>query len=71
MQKFVMFVNKNLKINMLKTQNIVKLGTVVIIKRNIGVLHIAYVIYICIYTHNIYNLLKVQITGNCFYTYEV
>ena len=35
---------KNLKINMLKIKNIVKLGTIVIIHVNIDVLRIAYVI---------------------------
>ena len=44
MQKFVTFVKKNLKINMLKTKNIVKLGAIVIIQGNIQVLQIAYVI---------------------------
>ena len=32
MQKFVIFVKNKLKINMLKTKNIVKLGTIVIIR---------------------------------------
>ena len=36
--------NKNLKINMVKIKNFVKLGTIVIMQRNIEVLHIAYVI---------------------------
>ena len=44
MQKFVIFVKKNLKINMLKIKNIVKLGIIVIIQVNIEELHIAYVI---------------------------
>ena len=42
-QKSVMFVKKNLKINMLKIKNIVKLETIVIIQENIELLHIAYV----------------------------
>ena len=44
MQKFVVFVKNNMKINMLKIKIIVKLGTNVIIQVNIKVLHIAYVI---------------------------
>ena len=43
--KNVIFVMKNLKINMLQIKNIVKLGTIVIIQENIEVLHIAYVIF--------------------------
>ena len=43
MQKFVIFVKKNLKTNMLKLKNIVYLGTFVIIQGNIEVLNIAYV----------------------------
>ena len=46
MQKFVMFVKKSLKINMLKIKNTAKLGIIVIIQVNIEVLHIAYVIYV-------------------------
>ena len=37
-----LFVKKNLKINMLKIKNIVKLGTIVIIQVNTEVPHIAY-----------------------------
>ena len=44
MQKYVIFVKKNLKINMWKIKNIVKLEIFVIIHRNIEVLHIACVI---------------------------
>ena len=44
MQKYVIFVKKSLKTNMLKIKNIGKLETVVIIQVNIGVLPIAYVI---------------------------
>ena len=44
MQKFVIFANKNLKINMLKIKNVKKLETIVIVKVNIEVLRIAYVI---------------------------
>ena len=43
-QKFVIFVKKNLKMNMLKTGNILKLQIIVIIQVNIEVLCIAYVI---------------------------
>ena len=43
MQKFVIFVKKNLKTNMLKLKNIVYLGTFAIIQGNIEVLNIAYV----------------------------
>ena len=38
MQKFVIFVKTNLKINILRIQNIVKLGTTVIIQGNIEVI---------------------------------
>ena len=44
MHKSVIFVNKNLKINVWKKKNIVKLEIVVIIQENIEVLHMAYVI---------------------------
>ena len=40
MQKYVPVVKKNLKINILKIKNIVKLEIIVIIQGNIGVLHI-------------------------------
>ena len=39
-----MFVNKNLKINVWKTKNILQLEIIVIIWENIEVMHIAYVI---------------------------
>ena len=42
--KFVIFVKKSLKINMLRIKNIAKLGTIVIMQSNIEVLHIACVI---------------------------
>ena len=35
MQKFVIFLNKKLKLNMLKTKKIVKLGTIVIAYKGI------------------------------------
>ena len=44
MQKSVMFVNKNLKINVWKTKNILQLEIIVIIWENIEVMHIAFVI---------------------------
>ena len=44
MRKSVMFVNKNLKINIWKTKNILQLEIIVIIWENIEVMHIAYVI---------------------------
>ena len=44
MQKFVAFIKKILKVNMLKIRNIVKLGTTVIKRVNTQVLHIAYII---------------------------
>ena len=44
MQKSVIFVKKNVKINMLKIKNIEKLGTIITIQGNIEVLHIAYII---------------------------
>ena len=43
MQKFVKFVKKTLKINMLKIKNIAKLETIAIIQVNIMEPHIAYV----------------------------
>ena len=42
MQKFAIFVNKNLKINILKIKNIVKLKILVIIQWNTEVLYIVY-----------------------------
>ena len=44
MQKFAIFVKKNLKINMQEIKIIEKLETIVIIQRSAEVLHIAYVI---------------------------
>ena len=44
MQKSVIFVQKNLKINISKTKNIVKLQIIIIIQGNIEVLRIANVI---------------------------
>ena len=44
MQKYAIFLYKNLKINMQKIRNIVKLMIIVNIQVNIGVLHILYVI---------------------------
>ena len=43
-QKPVIFVKKNLKINMLKIKSIVELEIIVIMHENIEVLRIAYVI---------------------------
>ena len=43
-EKIVIFVNKNLKINIWKIKNIIKLEIIVIIQGNIEVLRIAYVI---------------------------
>ena len=45
MQKFVIFVKKNLKINIWKTKNVGKLESIAIIQENIEVLRIAYVIW--------------------------
>ena len=42
--KIVVFIKKNLKIDMLKIKNILKLGTIAIILGNIEVLRIAYII---------------------------
>ena len=42
-QKFVIFVKKNLKINVFTIKTIVKLGTIANIQENIEVLHIEYV----------------------------
>ena len=39
----LMFVKKNLKINMLKIKNIIKLGTIAIVQGDVEVLCIAYV----------------------------
>ena len=44
MQKFVVFVKKNLKIKILKITNILKLGTIAIKQVNIEVLHMEYAI---------------------------
>ena len=44
MQKPVIFVKKNLKINFRKIRNIIKLEIIVIMQGNIEVLRIAYVI---------------------------
>ena len=44
MEKLAVFLNKSLKINLLKIKNILKLGTIVVIQRNVEVQHIAYVI---------------------------
>ena len=41
-KKKLIFVKKNLKVNMLKIKNIVKLETITIIEMNIEVLHISY-----------------------------
>ena len=43
MQKYVLFAKKNLKINMKKTRNIVKLNIISITQGNIEALRIAYV----------------------------
>ena len=43
-QKSVIFVRKNLKINILKTENIVKLEITVIMQEDIEVLRKAYII---------------------------
>ena len=43
-EKTVIFVNKNLKINIWKIKNIIKLEIIVIIQGNIEVLRIVYVI---------------------------
>ena len=42
-QRFVIFVKKYLKINMLKIKNIAKVGTIAIIQVNIELLQITYV----------------------------
>ena len=42
MHKFVIFVKKNLKINMVEMKITVKLGTITIIQENVQVIHIAY-----------------------------
>ena len=44
MQKSVLFVKKDLKINIWKIKNIVKLEIIVITQENIELLHITYVI---------------------------
>ena len=48
-KKFVIFANKNLKINKLKIR------TIVFIQWNIQVLHIVYVIESIVYLENIFN----------------
>ena len=42
-QKYVTFVKKSLKINMLKIKDIIKLKIIVIIQMNLAVLHIVHV----------------------------
>ena len=49
MQRSVIFARKNLKINIWKIKNIVKLEIIVIIQENIEVLHMAYVIWKIVY----------------------
>ena len=44
MQASVIFVNKDVKINMWKIKNIVKLEIIVVIQGSIEVLHISYVV---------------------------
>ena len=44
MLKSITLIKKNLKINMLKKKNIVKLGNIVTIQGEIEILHIAYAI---------------------------
>ena len=44
MQKYVIFIKKILKINILKMKNLIKLEIIIIIHVNNEVLHIAYVI---------------------------
>ena len=48
-QKPVIFLKKNLKINISKIKNILNLEIIVIIQENIKVLRIAYVIYNIVY----------------------
>ena len=48
-KKIVIFVKKDLNIKMLKINNIVKLGAIIIIQGNREVLHIAYVIWNILY----------------------
>ena len=64
MQKSVIFVNKNLKINMWKIRNIVNLEITAIIQGNKDVLRIAYVI------HNIVYLKKINIHNVSNYNYH-
>ena len=42
MRKFVIFVKKNVKLNILKINSVVNVEIIVIIQRNLEVLHIAY-----------------------------
>ena len=49
MNEFVIFANKNLKINMLKIKNIAKIENILIIHGNIEVLKIAHVIQSLVY----------------------
>ena len=48
-QKSVIFFKKNLKINMLKTRNILKLEIIAIIQGNVEVLGISYIILKIVY----------------------
>ena len=44
MQKFVIFVGKSLKINILKIKNTVKIGSIIIIQGNIEAMRLGYII---------------------------
>ena len=46
MQKYLISVKENLKVNMIKIENILKLRTTVIIQVNVEVLHIAYIVFL-------------------------
>ena len=66
MQKSVMFAEKQLKINMLKTKNIVKLEIIIIIQGNVQVLHIA-----CILNYSVPKWISIVFHNGSNYDYDL
>ena len=61
MQKYAIFLKKNLKLNMLMIKNSIKLRTILIIQGNIKLLHIAYVIQSIMYQKKFLQLFKMDL----------
>ena len=61
-QKSVIFFKKNLKINMLKTKNILKLEIIAIIQENVEVLGISYIILKIVYLKKFLKLFMIDLT---------